>query len=383
MTQPTESLFDRARKVTPADVAREHGVKLYKSGRKRSRGACPICESGDAFIADEDGPIWHCFSCGETGDAVALEMELGGHGDRVAAARVLAGEADRVRQERPRRQRVEAPAEVVDSRIVADHIVQHMVPAPGTIVEAWLHSRGIDVSRVAGAIDRLYFLSRCPAAAWRVDRDAAAVIHAPAMIAPLRVSAYGPIVGVHATYLSRDGKRKAAFGSLPNGKARPSRKMWGQARHAACFLGEMDGLGAPVTIAGEGVETVLSYAADLPMASTPLALLSLDNLQGRAMRDAEGVVPLWNLRSDPESPPFTLPGAGEVHLLIDADMRPVSMRCQLIRRGKRDRVRIDGLKRSEICATLATQAWRRAGAAPVRCYRAPAGMDFNDLGRAA
>lgn len=383
MNHEPERLFDRARKVSPADVARAHGAKLRKSGTKRSRGTCPICQSGDAFLADEQGPIWHCFSCGETGDGVALEMELGGHPDRVAAARVLAGDADRVVQERPRRQRVEQPSEVVESGIVAAYIVDNMVPAPGTIVEAWLAARGIEVARVSCAIEHLFFMSRCPAASWRIDRGPLAVIHAPAMIAPLRTSENGPIVGIHATYLSRDGRRKAAFGSLPDGKPRPSRKMWGQARRAACFLGETDRVGPPVTVAGEGVETVLSYAADLPLPARPLALLSLDNLQGRALRDDEGVVPLWNLRSDPESPPFTIANAGEVHLLIDADMRPVTMRCQLARRGLRDKVQIDGLKRAEICATLAAQAWRRAGAAPVRTYRAPAGMDFNDLGRAA
>lgn len=383
MIHHTESLFDRARKVAPADVARAHGAKLRKSGNKRSRGTCPICGSTDAFLADEQGPIWHCFSCNETGDAVALELELGGHADRVAAARVLAGDAERVLQERPQRQRIEQHSEVVESGVVAAYIVANMVPAPGTIVEAWLSARGIDACRVAGAIERLFFMPRCPAASWRIDRGPLAVIHAPAMIAPLRTSSDGAIVGIHATYLSRDGRLKAAFGPLPDGKPRPSRKMWGQARHAACFLGETDGPGPSVLVAGEGVETVLSYAADLPMAARPLALLSLDNLQGRAMRDEEGVVPMWNLRGDPESPPFTVPQAGEVHLLIDADMRPVTMRCQMIRRGRRDRVQIDGLKRAEICATLAAQAWRRVGAAPVRTYRAPAGMDFNDLGRAA
>lgn len=383
MINQTESLFDRARKVAPADVARAHGAKLRKSGTKRSRGTCPICQSSDAFLADEQGPIWHCFSCGETGDAVALEMELGDHPDRVAAARVLAGDADRVMRERPMRQRVEQPSEVVESGTVAAYIAENMVPATGTLVEAWLRSRGIEVERISAAIERLHFMPRCPAASWRIDRGPLAVIHAPAMIAPLRTSDGGPIVGIHATYLSRDGRRKAEFGALPGGKPRPSRKMWGQARHAACFLGETDGAGPPTTVAGEGIETVLSYAADLPMAARPLALLSLDNLQGRAMRDEEGVVPMWNLRCDPESPPFTVPHAGEVHLLIDADMRPVTMRCQMVRRGRRDRVEIGGLKRAEICATLAAQAWRRVGAAPVRTYRAPAGMDFNDLGRAA
>lgn len=375
------SLFDRARKVTPADVVRAHGGKLRRAGPKRSRGACPICESTEAFLADEQGPIWHCFSCGETGDSVALEMELGGHRDRTAAARVLAGEAERITAPvRQQLRRTEPTHDYVDSSIVAAHIAASMITATGTIVEAWLTSRGIDVAKVPEPIARLSFMARCPVSPWRVNRGALAVQHAPAMVAPLRTSPDGPIVGIHATYLSRNGRAKADLGTLPDGKPRPARKMWGQARRACCFLGAVDGAGPMVV--GEGVETVLSYASDVGPCR-PIAALSLDNLQGRAVRDAEGVVPLWNLRADPEAAPFVISNAGEVHLLIDADMRPIKMRCQQVRRGKRDLFSIDGLQRSEICATLAVQAWRRAGAGPVRPLRAPAGMDFNDLGRAA
>jgi hypothetical protein len=157
--------------------------------------------------------------------------------------------------------------------------------------------------------------------------------------------------------------------------------MWGQARRAACWLSDPADAG-PI-VAGEGIETVLSYAADLGAPCRPLALLSLDNLQGRAMRDAEGVVPLWNLRPDPDALPYTWPNAGEVHVLIDADMKSVRLRAQAERRGRRELVEIDGVRRAEICATLATQAWRRAGAARVLPMRPPMGMDFNDLGRAA
>lgn len=374
------NLFDRARKVPPADVVRAHGGKLRRAGPKRSRGACPLCQSSEAFLADEQGPIWHCFSCGETGDSVALELELGGHSDRTAAARVLAGDAERVSAPaRPRTRRDDPVKDYVESSVVAAHIATAMTPATGTIVEAWLTSRGIDVDTIPGPIARLGFMPRCPVSPWRVDRSALAVQHAPAMIAPLRMVPGGPIVGIHATYLSRNGLSKASLGVLPDGKQRPARKMWGQARRACCFLGDIYGDGPMVV--GEGVETVLSYASEAG-ACRPLATLSLDNLQGRAVRDNEGVVPLWSLRADPEAPPFVVTDAGEVHLLIDADMRPIKMRCQRIRRGKRDLFPIDGLQRSQICATLAVQAWRRAGAGPVRSLRAPAGMDFNDLGRA-
>jgi hypothetical protein len=36
-----------------------------------------------------------------------------------------------------------------------------------------------------------------------------------------------------------------------------------------------------------------------------------------------------------------------------------------------------------MCASLAVQAWRRAGAYPVRAVRPRMGLDFNDAARAA
>ncbi|UAK24201.1 DUF7146 domain-containing protein [Sphingomonas nostoxanthinifaciens] len=375
------SLFDRARQVAPAEVARQHGGKLHRAGKNKARGGCPLCDGRDTFLADDPGPIWHCFSCGATGDSVALEMELGGHPDRTAAARVLAGEAPRIERERAQRTRSEEPqSELVDSAVVASWIAEHMRPARGTIVEAWLTARGIDPARIGGALDRLFFLRGCPVTPWRVGRSPDGMRSRPAMVAPLRATPDGAILGVHTTYLRSDGSAKADLGLDGDGRPRKARKMWGRARMTACFLA--DPADAGPLVPGEGIETVLSYAAGLG-ACRPLALLSLDNLQGRAMRDAEGAVPLWNIRSDPDAPPFTLPNAGEVRILVDADMKPHRIRAQAQRRGRREMVMIDGGVRAEICATLATQAWRRAGGAPVRALRPPMGMDFNDLGRAA
>lgn len=376
-----EGLFERARKVAPAAVAAAHGVKLARRG-DRARGACPLCGAGrssEAFMADVKGPLWHCFSCGESGDSVTLEMELGGHRDRVAAARALTGEGPAgqgARRATPAGIDDAPPeSEAVDSQIVADFILNGMRTARNTIVGAWFEARGIDPARVP--LDRIGFHPRCPVSAWRRDRGPDSVRHAPAMVAVLRPAPGAPACGAHVTYLSPDGRSKAML-RRRDGSAIKARKMFGQARLAGAFLSAMDAPGP--LIVGEGLETVLSYAAELPQARA-LAVLSLDNLQGRAVRDHEGYVPLWNVRSDPESPPMTVADAGAVVLLIDADMKPVRVRIQRERRGRRERGWIDALTRAEICATLAVQGWRRAGAKPVTAVRAPAGYDFNDLAR--
>jgi DNA primase len=43
---------------------------------------------------------------------------------------------------------------------------------------------------------------------------------------------------------------------------------------------------------------------------------------------------------------------------------------------------VTGAERATICAELAVQGWRAAGANPVRALRAPMGMDFNDAAAA-
>lgn len=382
MTDYGESLFDRAKRVSPAEIARLHGAKLHRSGKKKARGECLLCGGRDTFLADDPGPIWHCFSCGDSGDSVKFEMLFSDHPDRTAAARVLAGDAERAERERPARVSAEpVEAEVVDSATVAAWIVERMRPATGTIVEAWLAARGMDLAPIAPFIARLHFLERCPTSPWRVSSSPEGMRSRPAMVATLRERPDGPIVGVHTTFLRSDGRGKANLGNGSNGKPRKARKMWGRARRAACFLSDLDGPGP--LCAGEGIETVLHYASALHGPSRPLALLSLDNLQGRALRDDKGVVPLWNIRPDPDALPFTWNRPGEVHVLVDADMSPVRMRVQAQRRGPRDWAIIDRAQRAEICATLAVQAWRRAGAAPVRAMRPPMGMDFDDLGREA
>jgi hypothetical protein len=68
-----------------------------------------------------------------------------------------------------------------------------------------------------------------------------------------------------------------------------------------------------------------------------------------------------------------------VVVLVDADMKPLRNQKVQARRGEKPvRRDISGLERAEICASLAAQAWRRAGASSVRCVRPRMGNDFND-----
>lgn len=415
MTGPID-IFEVAGRVLAADVAKAHHAKLFPRGNYH-RGECPLCgagsSGGDPFQAEcvtdakGGGRLFYCHSCEVGGDAITLEVLLGGHVDtieddargnprnvpaRVIAARVLAKVVERVAREPVRHARRERPAaKMVDSGEVAQFIMRTAVPAAGSIVEEWLRYRGLNPHGIPGALDVLRFHPRCPVVPWRIGADpSTAWLHAPAMIAPLeRIT--GPafarmreLVGVHVTYLRADGRGKADLPAFGDGKKQSARKMWGETKGAACWLTDPDqGQGmadaAPPLIVGEGLETTWSEA-ERRAGARATAVLSLHNLQGSLIRDRYGAIPLWSIRGDPQKPPLTIEDAGDVIVLVDADMselKPVLV--QQSRLAPRVKLPITPLQRSKICAALATDAWRRAGADSVRAIRPPMGMDFNDF----
>lgn len=60
-------------------VAQNHGRWQQKGNEWR--GQCPICLNGnhsEAFGADSEKNVWHCFACGEGGDVIQLAKLAGG-----------------------------------------------------------------------------------------------------------------------------------------------------------------------------------------------------------------------------------------------------------------------------------------------------------------
>jgi hypothetical protein len=108
-----------------------------------------------------------------------------------------------------------------------------------------------------------------------------------------------------------------------------------------------------------------------------LAALSLGRLQGGWLLDQYGRLAADTPEADPASPALTWPGVREVIIAVDRDMKPVTVKARRATGGTYER-ELDGEMRARICAGLAEQAWRRAGANRVRTIAPPAGMDFND-----
>jgi hypothetical protein len=80
---------------------------------------------------------------------------------------------------------------------------------------------------------------------------------------------------------------------------------------------------------------------------------------------------------DPERPALTWPGVDEVHIVVDRDMAPITVKARKATGGTYPRA-LTADERARICGGLAEQAWRRAGANRVRVMAPGAGRDFND-----
>jgi len=178
-------------------------------------------------------------------------------------------------------------------------------PPGGTLIEAYLHSRGITVEPPA-AIRFRPQLKHPDSDAW------------PAMLALVQRGSDGTALGVHRTWLARDGIGKAPVNT--------AKMMLGPCRGGAVMLAPPEA----TLLVGEGIETCLSV-----MQQTGL--------------------PAW----------AALSTSGLKALELPAIVREVI-------------VLADGDEAGEAAAVAAGGRWRRQGLS-VRISRPPPGMDFNDV----
>jgi hypothetical protein len=179
------------------------------------------------------------------------------------------------------------------------------IPAKGTPVESYLRSRGLNVPRS----DDLHFHPRLKHPSGSIW---------PAMVGLVTSGTSAVSVGIHRTFLARDGLSKAPV--------MPAKMMLGPCRGGAVRLGEV---GDELMI-GEGIETTLSVM----------------QVTGH---------PAWAALSTSGLRSLDLPQAVlKVVVLADGD------------------------EAGEAAAHHAARRWAREGRS-VRIARAPSGFDFNDL----
>lgn len=83
-------VFDQARAIAAADIARQAGLRLTRRGG-REWTCCPFHKEKTASCMFDSSGRFHCFGCGADGDSIDFYSRL--HGvDKLTAARELTGD---------------------------------------------------------------------------------------------------------------------------------------------------------------------------------------------------------------------------------------------------------------------------------------------------
>jgi hypothetical protein len=192
-----------------------------------------------------------------------------------------------------------------ERREMALAIWRSTVPAQGTLVERYLQSRGL-------------YITPPPTLRFHAELKHPDGGYWPAMVALVTGGSDNAPIGIHRTFLARDGSGKAPVGS--------QKMMLGPCRGGAVRLSEQ----SDVLMIGEGIETCLA------------ALLARD-------------IPTW----------AALSTTGLKALDLPPDVREVI-------------VLADGDPSGEAAAKSCALRWKREGRR-VRIAHPPVGKDFNDL----
>ncbi len=231
------------------DTISRCGVKLARMGREYV-ALCPFhSEKTPSFTVNEGKGFYHCFGCGVHGDVIDFVMRFancsfreavddlhGGHGStdpdvtRRAAERQRRAETERrAREERDARAHLE----------YARQLWRRAVSAPGTSVERYLRARGITIL-VPPSLRYLAAAKHKPTG-----------LILPAMIGGVQ-GVDGTMIGVHRTFLRRDGTAKASVSD--------AKMTLGPIGGGAVRFGPA----AQRLAVAEGIETALSIAQACP-----------------------------------------------------------------------------------------------------------------------
>jgi putative DNA primase/helicase len=182
-------------------------------------GPCPRCGGKDRFVVSLRKQIFSCRQCHAAGDAIALAAHVEGLDVRrreefLRAVELVNGEPPpngtvdpqrtaelARRREQAQRARAEQEAEQRAherrNREWAMHIWHETQPADGTLVASYLRARGITISPPPTLRFHPSLPHRASGTAW------------PAMVGIVTLDR--TILGVHRTWLTRDGSGKASI----------------------------------------------------------------------------------------------------------------------------------------------------------------------------
>ena len=314
-------------------------VRLRRRGRLYV-GLCPFhVERTPSFTINDQRGFFHCFGCGAHGDHLDWLKHSEGWSFGEALDHLDGGRRFRVTNGGLRQVLRDEPKEDADSIAWARSLWDAALSPYGTLVETYLHSRGVDIP----VPEVLRFAPTL--------RESQTGRRYPVMLAAI-VDGAGELIGVHRTYLRSDGQGKAPITT--------AKKVAGRVAGGTIRLAPP----GPLLGVAEGIETALSVtqATGLPC----WAAVSLGNLAGPGvpskypvLHPTRGGVYLPSVEPDMSRPGIVLPKmVRAVELYVDADNRDPVTAERLVRRASR---RLD--------------SWGVA----VRIVRPPEGLDFNDV----
>lgn len=256
----SDSFLDDVRARTGLVALIGQDVQLKRRGRDHW-GLCPFHnERSPSFTVNEEKGFGHCFGCGWHGDAIDwIRARFGlDFAEAVEELAVRAGlQPDREGRVRPQARPIARPStddlerEKAQKVEWARSLWKSTGPASGTLVEAYLASRGIRLFPPPS----LRFHPSCK------HSDSGLLL--PAMIGGVQ-DVHGRVVGVHRTFLRPDGQGKAKVDS--------AKKMGG-----VCWGGAVRFARAEECLCiAEGIETALSIVQATGMPTW--AALSLGNM---------------------------------------------------------------------------------------------------------
>ncbi|WP_158669958.1 DUF7146 domain-containing protein [Bradyrhizobium guangdongense] len=393
MARITEDELDDIRARNPiADIAMGY-TKLRRAGG-RLVGPCPICGgkvSSQRFEVVEKDGTWLCAVCPDGGDVIRLVEKVEGCDFRAAIERLggrTAIDAARAKElfeerERKRLAREKTSADYREAERKRLHRTwKQTQPIHGTIAARYLEGRGLQLpERCPG----LRFAPAMPY--WHGEtiddhgrKAGPRKIHeGPAMVGAF-IRPDGKFGGLHLTWLydneyESDLPRKAEILDPDSGEVLNAKKMRGSKTGAYIAIQMHD---APRRLViGEGIETVLSVWTAMHQAGRPLddmafwAAGDLGNLAGRANRTVNHPM-LKRPNGQPQKVPDRFPDLEDPGLSIPDTVE------ELILLGDGDSERV----LTENAMERAARRYARQGRV-IRIAFAPAGLDFNDLLKAA
>ncbi|MBP0438440.1 DUF7146 domain-containing protein [Tianweitania sediminis] len=281
MTQLPSEVVSAAHDLPILSIAREMGASLRRKGSEWN-GPCPGCGGTDRFWLNEDKNTFLCRMSGAAGDPINLARHVHGIGFADAVAMLTgvdrshlhkmqtpAAEDNKYREKaRQRAWKIWRDGRSIDHRqggyLVAAYLALRSIPFPQWTVPALRE------------IDQLAYWE------WSKEDQAFRIVHTgPAMMAAI-VGPDGHFIGVHRTWLDLQRPNGKALISDPEtGEVLDVKKVMGSQRGGRIILRKGDRPCPRIT--GEGIETVLSFAAfHGDQRSTLQAGINLDNIAGKA-----------------------------------------------------------------------------------------------------